>query len=60
MNGPQPTNTVPTAQTLAEAPSEGMAAWFYDDVPLGCECANPALQIERWGQEAPGVLRQLY
>jgi hypothetical protein len=22
-----------------------------DDVMLGCECANPALQIERWGQE---------
>ena len=23
-----------------------------DEIPLGCECANPALQIERWGQEA--------
>jgi len=23
-----------------------------DDVALGCECADPALQIERWGQEA--------
>ena len=22
-----------------------------DDVALGCECADPALQIERWGQE---------
>lgn len=22
-----------------------------DDIALGCECANPALQIERWGQE---------
>lgn len=20
-----------------------------DDYALGCECANPALQIERWG-----------
>jgi hypothetical protein len=24
-----------------------------NEIPLGCECANPALQIERWGQEAP-------
>jgi hypothetical protein len=24
-----------------------------EDVALGCECADPALQIERWGQEAP-------
>ena len=24
------------------------------DYALGCECANPALQIERWGQEASG------
>lgn len=23
-----------------------------EDVALGCECADPALQIERWGQEA--------
>ena len=22
------------------------------DVALGCECADPALQIERWAQEA--------
>lgn len=24
------------------------------DFALGCECADPALQIERWGQEAIG------
>ncbi|HSI53469.1 MAG: hypothetical protein ACAH21_12635 [Ramlibacter sp.] len=24
-----------------------------DDLALGCECAYPSLQIERWGQEAP-------
>lgn len=22
-----------------------------DDLALGCECADPSLQIERWGQE---------
>lgn len=26
-----------------------------DDVVLGCECANPALQIERWGQDDAGT-----
>jgi hypothetical protein len=29
-----------------------------DDVALGCECADPALQIERWGIDAaPEPLR---
>jgi hypothetical protein len=23
-----------------------------DDVALGCECADPALQIDCWGEEA--------
>ena len=23
-----------------------------DDLALGCECANPALQIDVWGREA--------
>ena len=32
--------------------------YFDDDVALGCESADPALQIERWGQEAP-PLREL-
>ncbi len=31
-----------------------------DDIALGCECANPALQIERWGQEAPVISGQSY
>ena len=26
-----------------------------DDIALGWECANPALQIERWQQEHSGV-----
>ncbi|HEX2544379.1 MAG TPA: hypothetical protein VHL79_05850 [Ramlibacter sp.] len=24
------------------------------DIALGCECADPSLQIERWMQEASG------
>ena len=31
-----------------------------DDLAIGCECANPALQIERWGQEDPPAVRQFY
>jgi len=27
------------------------AHWSDDDLALGCECADPSLQIERWGQE---------
>ena len=26
-----------------------------DDVALGCECADPALQIAMWGQDAEPV-----
>ena len=34
---------------VIDAPSR----WVDDeeDLMLGCECANPALQIERWGHE---------
>ena len=43
-------------QTFSRTPAAVMAPaarWLEidDDVALGCECANPALQIERWGQE---------
>ncbi|MDB5945633.1 MAG: hypothetical protein JWQ33_659 [Ramlibacter sp.] len=39
------------------APSHGQpeaAGWAneMDDVALGCECADPALQIACWGKEA--------
>ena len=48
---PQSKRTPPPAAALA-----GTAAYWLslddDDVALGCECADPALQIERWGQEA--------
>jgi hypothetical protein len=47
----------PSLSNAAEAESR----WADDDIPLGCECANPALQIERWGQdEAPQPLQRLY
>lgn len=38
----------------AGIPPAAMVAAAADDVdyPLGCECADPALQIERWSLEA--------
>jgi hypothetical protein len=49
-----------SAAPAGDPPSAGRAAAASaedrDDFALGCECADPALQIERWGQEtaAPG------
>ena len=50
----------PTQQPLSPARTQPAmmivattARWLGidEDVALGCECADPALQIERWGQE---------
>jgi hypothetical protein len=42
-------------------PENDAGQWsLEDEVPLGCECANPALQIERWPQEAPTGLHEPY
>lgn len=38
----------------SEAQPVTLPAWTDSedhDLALGCECANPALQIERWGEE---------
>lgn len=37
------------AATLFLRPAED------DDIPLGWECANPALQIEAWGTDEAGA-----
>ena len=41
----------PQSSTLIDT----TARWLMDqdDLALGCECADPSLQIERWQQEAP-------
>ena len=43
-----PTHAAPHALGL-----EAAVHWPVDDpdIAIGCECANPALQIERWQQE---------
>jgi hypothetical protein len=49
----------PPEQSLASAPAPAAAVlnttarWLGidEDIALGCESADPALQIDRWGQE---------
>jgi len=59
---PEPTPLSP--QSDRNAPPGALAGttahWLSldDDLALGCECADPALQIERWGQEAPAFLQR--
>ncbi len=51
---PRPAAFLPVGNATAKGSIE-------DDVPLGCECANPALQIERWGHEqAAQPIQQFY
>ncbi|MDB5874393.1 MAG: hypothetical protein JWQ07_3835 [Ramlibacter sp.] len=49
---PQPPLSFNGARPVA-ALVDTTARWFSedDDLALGCECADPSLQIERWGQE---------
>ena len=54
MNSPQQSQA--STHSNAFEPGSDAGRWSIEDeneIPLGCECANPALQIERWGQEAP-------
>jgi len=47
---PHPFDRHPPAAALVGANEYGL--YGDEDVALGFECADPALQIERWGQEA--------
>lgn len=44
----------PACASVPTASLQASASWGadMDDLAFGCECANPALQIECWGQEA--------
>jgi hypothetical protein len=45
--------SLPSPGGLPPMAMEAASRAFDDsDVPLGCECADPALQIDRWHQEA--------
>lgn len=44
------------ARPVASAPAQSGARWAYDDdLALGCESADPALQIESWHPQ-PGPI----
>jgi len=47
-NGASPSRSHPAVTVL-----ETTARWLalHEDIGLGCESADPSLQIERWGQE---------
>lgn len=45
--------SVPTAAAMPVVLDAAVHPAFDDsDYAIGCECADPALQIERWQQEA--------
>jgi hypothetical protein len=54
MTDPQPLQ----ASTSAGAYADIVPAPGEDDVILGWECANPALQIERWGQDVAAAAEE--
>lgn len=41
----------PPVATPAQNPAFGIVARAEEEIPLGWECANPALQIECWHLE---------
>jgi hypothetical protein len=49
---PEPHLPIPAQPAMPPGTVEAVARWVDDaDIALGCECADPALQIERWSQE---------
>ena len=59
MNGPQKSFT--SSAGRAEPERGTIPQWAADDdFAIGFECANPALQIERWGQESEGALPETH
>ena len=54
---PELHSSVPHAGASTPLPLEALARIADDlDVALGCECANPALQIDRWDAECAARL----
>lgn len=52
---PEMQPSVPSAAAMPAAMDPAAPSAFDDfDFALGCECADPSLQIERWAQEARG------
>lgn len=48
--------STPSAAAMTGVMDPAVQSPFEDfDYALGCECADPSLQIERWAQEARGI-----
>jgi hypothetical protein len=53
---PQPHPAAPSTVPMSPASLETARAFADEtEIFLGCECADPTLQIERWRQEAAGA-----
>ena len=52
----QPSQASAAAQTSMQ-PAQSSWAGEMEDVAFGCECADPALQIAMWGQEAGAAIQ---
>jgi hypothetical protein len=53
---PDMQSSMPSAAAMPPGLEATLPASFDEfDYALGCECADPALQIESWTQEARGV-----
>ena len=53
---PEMQPSVPSAAAMPAVMDPAAPSAFDDfDFALGCECADPSLQIERWAQEARGL-----
>jgi hypothetical protein len=54
MNSPQP---LPASNAMIlDTDFQSASRWLDDDIALGCECADPALQIDCW--QDPAQLKQ--
>lgn len=61
MNAAQPSSADASRMVRTPERMQVIERWQLDeDIAFGCECANPALQIERWGQDADAAPRELY
>ncbi len=51
MNTPPRPTIFSTPRSSSERSADAATPGDQEDVAIGCECANPALQIESWGDE---------
>lgn len=54
---PETHPTAPATAGVSPASLDAASRWATEDYDfaLGCECADPTLQIERWGQQDPAT-----